>query len=80
MPSGLLAAEGLLQEVRHHALQREPLDALRAPFGADLVAGHAPDLFGIGLEKSQVKLLAETVDDEIFERPLLALGSSAERM
>jgi hypothetical protein len=70
-------AEGLLEEVRHHALQRESLDALRAPFGADLVAGHAPDLFGIRLEKGQVKLLAEAVDDEIFEGFLFALGQAA---
>ena len=66
-------AKGLLEEVHDHALERKPFDALRAPFGADLVARHAPDLLCVRLEKCQVELLAEAVDDEIFERALLAL-------
>ena len=49
---------------------RQALDALRAPLGADLVAGHAPDLFGVALEERQVELAAEAVDEEVFERSL----------
>ena len=73
MSPEVFAAEGLLEEVRHDALEGKSLDALRTPFGADLVAGNAPDLFRVGLEKSQIELLAEAIDDEVFERLLFAL-------
>ncbi len=71
--AGAFRGEGLLEEMHHHAREREPLDALRAPFGADFIARHTPDFFGVRLEKSKVKLLAEAVDDEILERVFLAL-------
>ena len=65
--ASLLRSKSLLEEVRHHALERKPFDALRAPFGADLIARHAPHLLGVRLEKRQVELFAEAVDDEILE-------------
>src|SRR5271157_37784 len=71
--AGMPSDKSLLEEVHYDALEREALDALRAPFGADLVARHAPDLLGIRLEKRQVKLLAKPVDDEIFQGFLFAL-------
>ncbi len=67
-----LAAEGLAEEVRDDAAEREALDALRAPLRADLVAGNTPHFFRIGLEEEQVELLAEAVDDEVFEGLLFA--------
>src|SRR5271157_3423111 len=72
--AGMPSDKSLLEEVHYDALEREALDALRAPFGADLVARHAPDLFGIRLEKCEVKLLAKPVDDEIFQGFFFALG------
>ena len=68
------ARKGLLEEVRDRAGEREALDALRAPLGADLVAGHAPHLFGVGLEERQVQLAAEAVDEEVFEGAFFPLG------
>src|SRR5213594_227348 len=41
--------------------ERQSLDPLRGPFGADLIAGNSPHLFRIGLEKSKVKAFAKTV-------------------
>src|SRR5215469_5925170 len=43
----------------HHRSQRQPADALYRPIGADLAAGNAPYLFGIGLEKSLVEARSE---------------------
>ncbi len=59
--------EGLLDEVLQRGGEREALDALRAPLGGDLVAGRAPDLFGVALEEGEVELAAEAVDEEVFE-------------
>src|ERR1017187_248563 len=69
----LFASEGLLEEVQHYAFERQALDALGAPLGADLIARHAPDLFGIRLEEDQIQLLAKPVDNKVLERALLAL-------
>lgn len=41
----------------------ESLDALRGPLGADLGAGDAPDLLGVGLEEDLIQPLAEAVAD-----------------
>ena len=56
-----------LEKVSDSAGERESLDALRAPLGADLIAAHAPDLFRVGLEEGEVELAAEAVDEEVFE-------------
>jgi len=48
--------------VSYDSLERETLDALSAPLCADLIAGDAPDLLGVRLEKSKIKLISETVD------------------
>src|SRR6201996_4125494 len=60
-------AEGLLDEVPDGAREREALDALRAPLGADLVAAHTPHLLRVGLEEGEIELSAEAVDEEVFE-------------
>ena len=44
----------------------EAFDALRAPFGADLVARHAPDFLGVGFEKRQIEFFAEPVDQKLL--------------
>jgi hypothetical protein len=51
----------------------EPLDALRRPLGADLVARHAPHLLGVGLEEGRVEATPEAVDHPLLERLLLGL-------
>ena len=65
---------GLFQEVRDRLADGEALDALCAPLGADPVAGHAPDLFGVGLEESEIQLAAEAVDEELLQVLHLANG------
>ena len=47
--------------------QREALDALRTPLCADLDAGRAPDLLGIGLEEDAVELLPKAIRNPLFE-------------
>ena len=47
---------------------RQALDALGAPIRADLVARHAPDLLGVFAKKRLVEVVAEPVDQEIFQR------------
>jgi hypothetical protein len=49
------AFEHLPQGVEQRGPDREALDALGAPFGADPVARHAPDLLGVGLEERAVQ-------------------------
>ena len=71
--AGAFSNKSLLEEVRHHALERQSLDALRAPFGANLIAGHTPDLLCIGFEKRQIKLFAKPVNNKILKCALLAL-------
>jgi hypothetical protein len=61
------SAKVFLEKVEDDAGEREAFDALRAPFGADLAAWHAPDFFGVGLEKQPVKLAAKAIDQEVFE-------------
>ena len=65
---------GLLQEVRDGLANGEALDALCAPLGADLVAGHAPDLLGVGLEERQIELASEAVDEKLLQVLHLANG------
>src|ERR1017187_8457743 len=56
---GPFTSEGLLEEVQYYAFERQALDALGAPLGADLIARHTPDLFGIRLEEDQIELPAK---------------------
>jgi hypothetical protein len=46
---------------------------MRTPFGAYLMAWHAPHLLGIRFVKHHVQLFAEPVDQEILQRMLLML-------
>ena len=57
----------------HHGLgNREALDALAAPVGADLAAGHAPHLLGVVAEERTVQFHAKAVDHEVFKAFFLA--------
>ena len=47
---------------------RQALDALRTPFGGDLLTRNSPDFFGVVLEESAVKPIPEAIDEEVFER------------
>ncbi len=71
---GLASGECLFEEVGEGGGEGEALDALCAPLGADLIAGDAPDFFGVGLEEGEVELAAEAVDEEVFEGLLVAAG------
>ena len=63
-----------LEPVEHRTTEAQPLDALRRPIRRNLVAGHAPHLFGIGFEEDAEQLRAELVDRPILERTRLLLG------
>ncbi len=54
--------------------ERQALDALGGPLGADLVGRHAPHLLGVGHEEVLVEPLAEAVGDPLLEVVLAALG------
>ena len=56
-----------LGQMQQGVLDREALNTLRAPFGADLFAGDAPNLFGVRLEKREIKLFAKTADKELLQ-------------
>src|ERR1700722_16034864 len=60
--------------MRQRLAQRKALDALRAPFRADLIAGHTPNFFRVALEERFIQMPAETVDQEIFQRLLRTDG------
>jgi len=55
--------------------ERQVLDPLRRPFGAQLGAGHAPHLLGVGLEEQLVQALAEAVGDPLLQTLLVALAA-----
>ena len=59
--------------------ERQPLDALRRPLGADLGRRDAPDLLGVRLEEELEQPAAEAVRDPVLERvvDLVAAGRSA---
>ena len=48
--------------------ERQPLDALRRPLGADLGRRHAPHLLGVGLEEQLEEPAAEPVRHPVLER------------
>ena len=54
--------------------ERQALDPLRGPLGADLGGRHAPHLLGVGHEEVLVEPLAEAVGDPLLEVVLAALG------
>lgn len=60
-------AHHLLEAVPDEIRDLERLDALAAPFGADLGTGLAPDLPRVVLEEHIIDLAAETVDVEILQ-------------
>ena len=45
----------------------KPLDALRSPVGANLLAWHAPHFLCVRLEKSQIQLATKAIDEEVLE-------------
>src|SRR5450432_1052253 len=53
---------------------RQPLDPLGAPLGADGLARNTPNLLGVRLEKSEIQLAAKTVDQKILKRLLQLAG------
>ena len=63
----LVEAQAALEAIDHRAPQRKPLDPLSGPVGAHLVAGHTPDLLGIGLEKDRIEFPAERVDGPVLK-------------
>jgi hypothetical protein len=54
--------------------ERQALDPLRGPLGADLGGRDAPDLLGVGLEEEVEQPLAEAVRDPLLEVLLAPLG------
>ncbi len=54
--------------------ERQALDPLGRPLGADLGGRDAPDLLGVGLEEEVEQALAEAVGDPLLERVLRPLG------
>ena len=56
------------------AEERQALDPLRGPLGADLIGRDAPQLLGIGLEEVLVEALAKPIRDPLLERVLAPLG------
>src|ERR1700722_12444131 len=69
---GLIArgCKGLLDEMQNGCGERKTLDSLCSPFCTDLFAGNAPHLLGVRLEKRQVQLAAEAIDEKVVERLL----------
>src|ERR1700693_4688159 len=71
--AGSASTESISKNMGRHGLQRKALDALSPPFRADLVARDAPNLLCVGLEKSAIKVLSKSVDEEVFEGTLLPM-------
>src|ERR1700748_1554602 len=54
--------------------ERQALDPLGGPLGADLIGRDAPQLLGVRLEEVLVQAFAEPVGDPGLKRVLAALG------
>ena len=67
-------AQTALEAIDDRAPQRQALDPLSGPIGAHLVAGHPPDLLGVGLEKDRIELPAERIDGPVLEALDLLVG------
>jgi len=65
-----VAEEGCLRG----AEERQALDSLRCPLGAQLGTRHAPHLLRVGLEEELVEALAEAIGHPFLEAVLAALG------
>ena len=55
----LLPAERAAQPIDDGGAEAQALDALGGPIGRDVVAAHAPHLFGVGLEEDRKEPLTE---------------------
>ena len=73
------AAKELAEDVLQGAEDRQALDPLRSPFGADGRTALAPDLLRIRLEERAIQLAAEAVDEELFQVLLRPEGKEAAR-
>ena len=51
---------------------RQSLDPLSAPFSANTLTRHPPNLFGVVLEKGTKEAIAKPINQEILKIPLLA--------
>src|SRR5271169_5076333 len=56
-----------LQGVLDGRTERQPFNALGGPIRRNYLAGHSPDLLGVGLEENLEEPSAELVDDPVFE-------------
>ena len=66
--------EHLFQNVSDGFVDREALDPLCSPLRADFFTVDSPDLFRVGLEKREIKLAAEAVDEKLLEVGFIANG------
>ena len=75
--SVLIVVDRLLSDaaVEDRPRERQALDALRGPFGADLGARDAPHLLRVGLEEDLEQPLAEAVGDPLLEVLLDRIGA-----
>jgi hypothetical protein len=74
LDQGLDGLLGLEEHGQEHGLEREPLDPLGRPLGAQLGAGDAPDLLGVGLEEDREETVPEAVGHPLLEGVLLLVG------
>ena len=65
----LPASHSLFHKVRERFSDRQPLDPLRSPLRADLVARHTPNFLRIRLEERQIKFPSEPVNKKLFKIP-----------
>src|SRR5580704_7898119 len=62
-----LKSQGARDAIDECLRKIEPLDSLGRPIGRNLIAIHAPDLFGIGLEEDRKKPFAEFIAHPLME-------------
>src|SRR6185437_15716848 len=70
LPSG----NQFFQYVGDRLINRETLNALSPPFGADFLAFDTPHLFRVRLEKREIQLASEAVDKKLLEVFFVADG------
>ena len=68
LADGRISEKNVSQGMADNLRDGKSLYPLDAPVRFNLVAGFAPDLFRVILEKSKIKFPAEPVDKKIFER------------
>jgi hypothetical protein len=64
----------MVQHIEQGRPQREILDALGGPFGFELRARNAPDLFRVRFEEGQEEPLPEAIRHPLLERVLAPIG------